>query len=299
VLRTTLAPAAWAAIATTALCAAFLGASRAQRSDDRASELMRDLETVPPPRLAPPSVAFAVLGQVTIPGPLEGAGPERHESGVAVRGAGGLLLVPWSAEGGLGEVVTGPVDAPPLDERRFGLAPDGSARAGVLESGHLVVETACRRCGDGWNRRFRLHIVGTSGAPPLVTDRRVFYAARDNVVYCVRRDNGHRVWERLTAGRVVPSLVAWSGVPRGALETAEAASLVLAVTDEPSAVVALDARTGEQAALYDAGPERTIVGAPFVLPDGRLLAARQDYRSSDAALVLLEIVWRDERPRAS
>lgn len=275
------------------VAALVLATSRAQTVDDRASELMRELEAAPLPRVTPPPVALEARAEVTIPGPLEGAGPIRREGAVGIRVAGGLVLVPWDGSSGLGSAVHGPIDDPPSPREAVGLSPDGRARARFLDTGHLVLETACRRCADGWNRRFRLRVVGRSAAPPLVTEHHVYYAARDNVVYCVRRDNGHRVWAHVAAGRVAPRLVLWTGRPTGTDEKADPVSLVLAVTDEPSALVALDARTGERVCAFEAGTERTVVGAPLVVEDGRVILARQDYRSTDAALVLLEAVRRE------
>jgi hypothetical protein len=165
-----------------------------------------------------------------------------------------------------------------------------------LPSGHLVVETACRRCGDGWNRRFKLRVPGDAVAAPLVAESRVFFGAGDNIVYCVRRSNGHRVWNHDAGGRIASPLVLWTGTPRGFDAAAEPVALVLAVPDQPAIVLALDARTGERAATYDAGIDRVIVGAPLVLADGRIAIARQGYRPADASLVLLEVGARGATP---
>ncbi len=270
----------------------------AQRVDDRATELMSELESAPLPHVPPPPLVFVARSEVAVPGPLDGTGPSYREGAVGVRAAGGVVLVPWSTTDGLAETVRGPAPEPVPEEPSFGLSTDGTTRAQVLDTGHLVVETACRRCRDGWNRKFRLRLVGSAIAPPVITENRVFFAARDNVVYGVRRKNGKRVWDHPVSGRVASRLVLWSGSPGGTSSSATASpvALILAVTDEPSALVALDARTGEPVCTYEAGAERTIVGAPLVLDDGRLVVARQDYRSTDAALVLLETVWREPAP---
>lgn len=285
----------------TALLAAALvaGPGQAQRVDDRGSEVMREIESLPLPRIEPPAVALRPVAERSIPGPLAGSGPTSREDRIGVRVAAGTVSVPFDPALGFGAEITGPLADVGEERAAWGLSPDGRVRAQVTPGGQLVVETACRRCDDGWNRRFKLRVPGDDVAPPLVTERRVFYGAGDNVVYCIRRDNGHRVWEHDAGGRIVPRLVLWSGWPRGAPDTDEPISLVFAVPDQPAVVLALDARTGERAAVYDVGPESAIVGAPLVLADGRIVIARQDYRSTDAALVLLELVPREEKPTAA
>src|SRR5678815_2857938 len=62
----------------------------AQRVDDRASELMGELESAPLPHVAPPAVSFVVRGEVAVTGPLE-AGPFLEDLAVSVRAAGGIV----------------------------------------------------------------------------------------------------------------------------------------------------------------------------------------------------------------
>lgn len=289
-----------APFAVVLLVTCLAGDAAAQRIDDRAGLLLRELESVPLPRIAPPAVMLRPVAELAIPGPLAGSGPTLRDDRIGVRVEDGLFLVPFRPDTGLGADTTGPFALPAEDPPLYGLSSDGRTRARVLDSGRLVVETACRRCADGWNLRFRLRVPGAAGAPPLVGERRVFFGAGDNLVYCVRRGNGHRVWAHEAEGRIVAPLVLWDGRPSGSSPSDETVSLVLAVPDQPSSVLALDARTGERATAYDAGPENTIVGAPLVLEDGRIVVARQDYRSSDAALVLLEVVATPKEPsRAS
>ena len=55
------------------------------------------------------------------------------------------------------------------------------------------------------------------------------------------------------------------------------------------AVLALEARTGQVAATFEVGEDRTLVGAPVALDDGRVAVARQSYDATEATLLVLAV----------
>ena len=159
-------------------------------------------------------------------------------------------------------------------------------------------------------------MAGSTVSPPLVTQKRVYFGALDNRVYCIKRRSGHRVWAIDVAGRVTRPLmiVTIHDLPATEPEPAEqdagtdttkkkkkskkgaeaeaprSVELLLVVPDHGSSIVALTVETGQKAAEY-ALPESegTFKGSPLLTPDGKIVVARQKYEASDASLLVLNL----------
>jgi len=258
-----------------------------------------DADTLgPPPPAVPaltvPSLRFRVEAELPLPGPLADPGPRIVDGRLTIPVGGGAARAVWTggdAAPRIEPVAGGDValEAGP-DEPAAGYAPDGGFRVRALPRGRLVAERRCPRCRGGWNRVWRLRVPGSDFAPPLVTGRTVYFGATDNRVYAVRRRNGHRLWDVDVGGRVLRPLVLWQGHVPAAPEPGvapEVIELLLVVPWDGAAVLALEARTGHVAATFEAGEDRTLVGAPVSLDDGRVAVARQSYDASEAALLVL------------
>lgn len=242
-------------------------------------------------RSTAPQLTFRLATEIPLPGPLPGSGPRLVEDRVRIPVAGGLAESGWAADsvacieppGG------GEPEAPGEATLEWVQAPDGRARFAVTPDGFLVAQKRCGRCPAGWRRRWKLRVAGQGLAPPLVTEKRIFYGAMDNRVYGLKRRNGHRVWEADLEARVSRPLRVWRLPPEdGGAE--RRLTLILAVPGDGRGIVALDVRSGAKVASY-ALPEDggTLVGAPVVTPDGRIVVARQKYTPSDASLMVFNL----------
>jgi outer membrane protein assembly factor BamB len=188
-------------------------------------------------------------------------------------------------------------EQPPPDRPGFEwvLAPNGRARYALTDDGFLLAQKKCARCPAGWRRRWQLRVSGVGLAPPLVTEKRIFYGSLDNRVYGLKRRNGHRLWEIDLEGRVSRPLRQWRALaygsdPEGAARD-PSPPLILVVPDDGGGIVALDARSGAKVAAFDLPEDGgTLVGAPLVTPDGGIVVARQKYTPADASLMVFRLV---------
>jgi hypothetical protein len=234
-----------------------------------------------------PRMTFNLLNDIPLPGPLTGRGPRLVDGEIEIPVAGGVAVSGW-----LGEEVPRILPYPPGDEtgpRAWSYSPNGDFRCRILESGHILAQKSCNRCSKGWHKKWKLRIAGNDIAPPLLTDNRVFYGGLDNRVYCLKRRNGHRLWESDAPGRVSQRLARWrlSGAPEGE-GTAE---LIILIPDSGKEIIALDARTGGRIATFDI-PQNggKLKGSPLVTTDGKIVVARQRYASAQASLMVFDLV---------
>jgi hypothetical protein len=169
----------------------------------------------------------------------------------------------------------------------------GRRRFAPFADDSIVAQRRCRGCREGWKKSWKLDVPGTTPAPPLVDDGRVFFGARDNRIYCVRARNGHRVWLADATGRVSQRLVLWNA-PETAAPAADDApappSLVLVVPDGGAEMLALSGKSGREVASLRVAPgEGKLVGTPLVTPDGNVVVARQKYAESEASLMVYRV----------
>ena len=262
-----------------------------------------------------PSIYFSKLYELPLPGPLPEGGPLLVDGRIEIPVDGGRVASGWEEAAELewieaGGDPAGTEDSPWVED------PSGRTRFRTEADGRLLAQKRCKRCRDGWRKKWRLRVAGSTVAPPLVTETRVFFGALDNRVYCIKRRSGHRVWAIDVAGRVTRPLriVTIHDLPAAEPPPAEedagtdtkkkkkksknaseaevlrSIELLLLVPDHGSSIVALTVETGQKAAEY-ALPESegTFKGSPLLTPDGKIVVARQKYEASDASLLVLSL----------
>jgi hypothetical protein len=165
--------------------------------------------------------------------------------------------------------------------------PKGNFRYRTHPEGMLVAEKRGYGWNREWKRRWRLRSPGGTPSPPLTDGGRVFYGCTDNRIYAVRAKNGHRLWAHDAEERVTRPLALWTGT----VDTAEKFGLLLAIPDRGTSLIALDPFDGKRLATHRLRKDgESMVSSPVVTFDGRILAAVQKYKPSDAGLVVLQVV---------
>ncbi|NIM01339.1 MAG: PQQ-binding-like beta-propeller repeat protein [Acidobacteria bacterium] len=239
--------------------------------------------TYQPPRPDPPELQFESVTDIGIVGPLV-SGPRDLDGAVYVGTAAGPVRVNWAGPTPTAERVAFLATEPSAD---WGLSPDRSHRAKPVD-GRLVVQKACKGCGSGWRRRWRLRVPGLAPVPPVMTAKRVYFGSSDNRIYGVRRKNGHRLWATALEGRVLRELALW--VATGT-ERAPQVAAILAVPEPGAELVVLDVYSGSVVLRYRLAEEGdVIVGSPVATPDGYVILARQGYTEQDASVIILKLV---------
>jgi len=272
------------ALALWALAAASPGRGQFPTGTTGIEAELPDLRAKAPPRL--PSLVLRADGAAAVPGPLAGEGPRLHDGRLGLRVAGGLALAP-AAPGQ--DVVLAP-DPGPLVSDLWVERADGLMRFRFEPSGRLVAERRAARGAADWKRRWRLRVGGKAVAPPVVLGSRVCFGTLENRVYCVQSRNGHRLWAADVGGRVSSSLAAWTGrvepeSPGEAATSPVDVEALLVVPDGGAELVALAALSGQKlAGMQVTAHGDRLVGAPVVLPDGRVAVARQGYRPDQATI---------------
>jgi hypothetical protein len=262
--------------------------SRSYLDDPFARELEMISEAAP---VLAAQLRFRLVAEVFLPGPLPGEGPrvDGREAEIAV--AGGVASVPLfgAAEA---EIAAGR-STPRTEGERWAVSPDGRRRYGTAEDGFLVSEKRCKRCERGWKRRWRHRIPGNRDAPPLLHENRLYVAAMDNLIYCMKAGNGYQLWTSDVGARSSRPLVVWTGGGlggRAASRSRLVPTVILAIPDSGSELLALDGETGQRVARVEVGRgEGTLVGVPATTEDGRILVAHQKYSESEAALQIYRL----------
>ncbi|MCP3979929.1 MAG: PQQ-binding-like beta-propeller repeat protein [bacterium] len=231
-------------------------------------------------------LGFIVVHEIPLPGPLPGESPRIDGELAGITVSGGEIRFDWregrvaSYEALLEEA---PEAAVPADA--WSVSRGETHRYGPHDRRWIVAQKACKRCKRGWKRVWKLRVPGSTVAPPLVTDKRVFFGALDNRVYAVKRRNGHRVWAVDLEGRASRRLIALSD-----LATQDEQALLLAVPGHGTAILALDMADGSRKAAFRLEEnDGRIVGVPVPTPDGHILVARQKYRDNEASLLVLRL----------
>lgn len=250
------------------------------------------------------NLAFALLRDIRLPGPLPPGSPRLVGDRVEIDVAGGVAVTDWDGERSptiLGEASQS--SAPVGPEPGWVESPDGQFRYRAEPSGRIVAQKRCRRCSKVWRKKWQLRVSGSTLAPPLATEQRLYFGALDNRVYALRRRNGHRLWAVDVEGRVSTPLVALSyetPVPPDTDESqappAPALELILVVPGDGSRLLALDAESGRKLASYTlTEAEGKLVGVPVVTSDGAILMARQKYAPEEASLMVFRLGAAAER----
>ncbi len=285
------------AIALASLTALLVpGALQAQSYQDTFSE-QRYLEpvTTEAAAQAAPRMTFRQLTDIALPGPLPGRGAKLVEGEIEIPVAGGVAVSGW-LEGSVPRIIRQqPAGEAAADEWSY--SPKGDFRCSVLDSGHILAQKGCRDCGKKWRKKWKLRVAGSDMAPPLITEERAFYGGLDNRVYCVKRRNGHRVWDSDIPGRISQPLALWRR--EGLQEEADDIELIILVPDDGRSIIALDSATGSRTASFDL-PQNggQLKGSPIITTDGKIVVARQLYAAAQASLMVFDLVEPGE-PRLS
>jgi len=254
---------------------------------------------------APPRLTFETVREIVLPGPLSGDSIEFLDGRIRVPLLQSVALV--ALEPGSEPVVSSAprADAPDASEAtsQWVVSPDGRFRYQTRAAGLLVAQKRCRHCAAGWKRAWSLRVPGATRSPPTLQGRRLYFASSDGRVYCVRNDNGHRVWAVDVGDRVSGRIAVWNGlVPEtkgpwaGSVRPLD---LVLVLTDSGGALYALDPYDGGRVGILELPPEKGRLAAGVTAaPDGTIIVGRTDYASTDGTLVLLRLVPAPDAPDA-
>jgi len=255
--------------------------------------------TIPEPPVTP-RLSFIVLNDIPLPGPLPEGGPRLLDDRVRIPVAGGVVVTAWSEDAEPELLEEASEEEPPADSAspEWALDPMGKYRAGIQPGGRLITQ---KRCGGflcrGWKRAWRLRVPGVTSVPPLITENRVYFGAKDNLVYSLRKKNGHRVWSADLGQRVSTRLILWDGEVVTPLELADddpeapqRFRAILVRPDRGAELIALDARNGSVAATFQLEADGgKLKGLPLSTPDGRILLAREKYNATEASLLVLAL----------
>jgi hypothetical protein len=250
----------------------------------------------------PPGLAFRVLGEVALRGPLPEASPRLVEGKIAVATEAGIATA--EPVPGASATVAPAVDPPPPAEAGSGwvLSADGRYRYRTLPEGRLDAEKLSRFGSGKWKPKWKVRLTGGTPAAPLVLEKRVCVGSLADLVTCVRYDNGHRVWATDVQDRISRPLVLWEGEvsepgASGAPPHTAKERLILVTPDTGGNIVALDPYDGAKRATFEL-PEASgrIASEPVVTPAGTVAVPRQGYEASEAGITLLAVVVAPKEP---
>jgi len=234
---------------------------------------------------------FRLIGEIDLPGPLPGPGPRVIGERVEIPVAGGVASIP-PEPGATAEII----DREPgteVDTELWVVSPHGKRRFRTSELGQILAEKRCDSCESGWKKRWRHRLPANRSAPPLLHEKRLFVAAMDNIIYCMKAGNGHQLWTSDVGGRTSRRLVVWTGRGTGWVSSSSSPLfpvVILVVPDSGAELGAINAKTGQRVArLYLERGEGTLVGVPAITADGKILVAHQKYAESEAALRIYEL----------
>lgn len=282
-----------------ALCA--IPAALAQVSDPTRTAEANNYPTALPRRKGPPParMAFELIATIPLPGRLSGEAP--IPSGATVRVPLEDAIASSALSAGATAVIDpasepGPDSAAPEPGSTWVVAPGGARRFRTLPAGRIESEKRCRRCDSGWKRDWSLNIPGATPAPPIARGRRLFFGARDDRVYCLRADNGHRVWAVDVGDRVSRPIAVWVDPQREA-HAAEPAdkprvpeALVLVAPDGGGVLLALDPYDGARIASFELPPAGGRLATPAVASaQGAVVIGREKYSGSEADLFVFAL----------
>jgi hypothetical protein len=250
----------------------------------------------------PDRLTFAVTAEIALPGPLPSGGPDLDGEFLEIDVAGGIARTSWSAGSTLS---VRPADSPvsgvePLIFVRWSYDPARLHRSQALPSGLIYTQKRQRSSSSRWHKTWKLRVSGNNIAPPLLTDRRVFFGSQNNRVYGLRKRNGHQVWSTDLDQRISRRLVHYQGqleAPPESTNDAQDLELILVLPDPGSRLIALDAATGMLVAEYNLPRDGgKFVGVPVVTPDAQVVVAKESYNAAEAALIVLKLTVRNTEP---
>ena len=234
-----------------------------RKTPDSYPPALPDREGPPPPRLI-----FEEISEISLPGPLSEA-PVRGEDGtVRLPVNGGLAIVTLEPQISvrISETLPSTTVADGGIDAGWVLSEDGRFRYRTQPSGEVLAQRLRRK---GWRKAWRIHVSGSTPAPPLPGGRRLFFGSVDNQVYAVRSDNGHRLWASDVGDRVSRALTLWRGEvepENGSHDGPIPVELVLLVPDGGGQIVALDSHDGSRLATLELPSEEDRLVPPASPP---------------------------------
>jgi hypothetical protein len=248
-----------------------------------------------PRRKGPPParMSFSVTATIALAGRLSGEAPSVAGSSASVPLVGATAttaLVPDATA----RIEPAP-QASPAQTPEWVVSSDGARRFRTIPTGGIEGDKRCRHCAQGWKRDWTLAIPAPTPAPPILRGRRIFFGAGDDRVYCLRADNGHRVWAVDVGDRVSRPLAIWIDPLHDTRqskpgEPAIPGTLVLVATDGGGSLLALDPYDGARIATYELpAVEGRLATPPVTAEDGAVLVGRERYRPTESDLFVLAL----------
>lgn len=239
-------------------------------------------------------LAFDLVFELPLPGPLPHGGPRIQGNEIEIPVAGGRAVLPLALLEESSVLVTESGSGAAAVDEEWSVSESGRLRFRVDPTGWIRAEKRCKRCERGWKKKWKLRALGAAAAPPLAVGNQVCFGALDNRVYCVKERNGHRRWASQVGGRVTQRLVHWPGPPLDEDDPTEddgrARGAVVAVLERGARLVLLAEDDGVAIGQLQFGATNgKIVNVPLATPDGRLVLARQGYADSDAKLLVYRL----------
>lgn len=247
----------------------------------------------------PPRLALELSATIALPGRLSGDAVVVSDGVASVPIAGGLAVsvLDAGAEARFASAPPAPATSPDV---AWVVAPDGRRRFRSLPEGTILAEKRCARCRGGWKRSWTLRVAGGTSAPPLLRGRLLFFGSRDDRVYAVRADNGHRLWAVDVGDRVSRPLALWTGRNPAPNSGPESLELILVSPDGGGSVLALDPFDGSRIAVFELPADGgRIATPPAAAPDGRIVVGRERYVATESDLLVLSLLPARSEPAAA
>ncbi len=254
-----------------------------------------------------PPLTFRIDQEIPLPSKPSSQPLRLEGNHVVVPLAGGGVVWATIEDGPPPRIVAGPGPAAPDDPAAAPWieASNGRRRFRTFPEGRVDAESRCGWCRSGWRRSWTLRMPAATLSAPTLDGPRIYVASRDGRVYCLRADNGHRVWATDVLDRVSRPVAVWSAMfaqtgPAPRVDpTFELFRLLLVLPDGGRSLVALDLYDGGRIAILDVpASEGRLVGGVAAFRDGRIVVARERYTDPKATLVLLSLA-RKEPPAES
>jgi hypothetical protein len=243
-----------------------------------------------------PELVFRQIEEIPLPGPLTQE-PVRLDDGTAslpVNGGWAIVTLEASPSVRISSVAPPETAPDPEQASEWVHSADGRYRFRTEPPGRVVAERKRRK---GWKKAWKRRIAGATLAPPVVSDRRVFFGSMDNQVYALRADNGHYLWARDVGARLSQPLTWW----QGGIRASEAdpgrpafVELLLLVPDNGAGIVALDPYDGGRLAILELPTEEDRLLPPVLAAaGGKIVVAVQRYDAAEAALLVFDLASAD------